>query len=53
MNRASGLRVPDYLEHILEAIGQIEKYVDDMSEVDFLNDRKTQDAVLRNFYWLG
>ncbi len=53
MNRASGLRVPDYLEHILEAIGQIEKYVEDMSEVDFLNDRKTQDAVLRNFYWLG
>ena len=53
MNRASGLRVPDYLEHILEAIGQIERYVEDMSEVDFLNDRKTQDAVLRNFEIIG
>lgn len=53
MNRTSNLRIPDYLENILEAIGQIESYVEDMSEVDFLDDRKTQDAVLRNFEIIG
>lgn len=44
MNRGRGLRVPDCLEHILETIGQIEKYVEEMSEIDFLNGRKTQDG---------
>jgi len=41
--------VPDYLGHILEAIGRIHLYVEDMAEVQFLEDAKTQDAVICNF----
>jgi uncharacterized protein with HEPN domain len=47
------MRVRDYLGHMLEAISLIGGYVEDMSEVDFLNDRKTQDAVIRNFEIIG
>lgn len=53
MSPKSILRVQDYLSHILEAISLIGQYVEDMSEVDFLNDRKTQDAVIRNFEIIG
>jgi uncharacterized protein with HEPN domain len=42
MSPKNSLRVHDYLEHILEAISMIGQYVEDLSEVDFLNDRKTQ-----------
>jgi uncharacterized protein with HEPN domain len=47
------LRLPEYLRHILEAIERIHSYVEDMDEVAFLNDRKTQDAVIRNFEIIG
>lgn len=30
-----------YIEHILDAISQIEDYTNGFSESDFLNDRKT------------
>ena len=30
------IRVPDYLEHIIQAIERIKRYTDDMSEVAFL-----------------
>lgn len=53
MSPKNTLRVHDYLKHILEAISLIDQYVEDMSEVDFLNDRKTQDAVIRNFEIIG
>lgn len=53
MSRKGGLRVVDYIEHMLDAIGQIERYVEDISEAVFLDDRKTQDAVIRNFEILG
>lgn len=53
MNRAKVLRVPDYLGHILEAIERIYLYIEDMDEVAFLADRKTQDAVIRNFEIMG
>ncbi len=42
------LRVVDYLEHILEAIRRIDHYTEDMTESVFLEDKKTQDAVVRN-----
>ena len=48
MSKADILRIPDYLGHILEAIERIHLYIEDMSEVAFLEDRKTQDAVIRN-----
>lgn len=53
MSKADKLRVPDYLGHILEAIQRIHRYVEDMTEVVFLDDIKTQDAVIRNFEIIG
>jgi uncharacterized protein with HEPN domain len=53
MSKKDILRIPDYLEHIVEAIERIHRYVEDMSEVDFLDDEKTQDAVVRNFEIIG
>lgn len=53
MSKGSILRVPDYLEHIVNAIERIHRYVDDVSEVHFLTDDKTQDAVIRNFEIIG
>lgn len=48
-----GLRVPDYLDHILNAIERIERYTDDMDEVVFLKTELVQDAVLRNIEIIG
>lgn len=53
MSKADILRIPDYLEHILEAIERIDLYLADTDEVAFLNDQKTQDAVIRNFEIIG
>lgn len=53
MSKADILRIPDYLGHIVEAIERIHEYVSDMDEVAFLEDRKTQDAVIRNFEIIG
>ena len=53
MSKIEILRVPDYLGHIVEAIDRIHRYVDDVVEVTFLQDEKTQDAVVRNFEVIG
>lgn len=53
MCKKDALRIPDFLEHIAEAIERIHRYVEDLSEVTFLNDEKTQDAVIRNFEIIG
>jgi uncharacterized protein with HEPN domain len=53
MSRAHELRVKDYLSHIREAIGRINRYVDNVGEEEFLGDEKTQDAVIRNFEIIG
>ena len=53
MSKAGKLRVPDYLGHILEAIRRIRLYVEDLTEARFLEDAKTQDAVIRNFEIIG
>ncbi|MFA6922393.1 MAG: DUF86 domain-containing protein [Gallionella sp.] len=53
MSKADILRLPHYLEHILQAIERIHRYVEDMDEVAFLGDEKTQDAVIRNFEIIG
>ena len=41
MSRAHPLRVADYLQHILEAIGNIQDYTAGMDVAAFLADRKT------------
>jgi uncharacterized protein with HEPN domain len=53
MSKIEILRTQDYLEHIVEAIDRIHRYVDDLTELGFLEDEKTQDAVVRNFEILG
>ena len=53
MSKSDVLRIPDYLEHILEAIERIDCYLADTGEVAFMNDQKTQDAVVRNFEIIG
>jgi hypothetical protein len=42
MSKADILRLLDYLGHILQAIERIDRYVEDLDEVGFLQDEKTQ-----------
>jgi uncharacterized protein with HEPN domain len=42
-----------FVEDILESIELIETYVHDMELSDFTKDRKTIDAVVRNFEIIG
>lgn len=53
MSKGDILRLPEYLRHILDAIERIERYTEDLDEVGFINDEKTQDAVIRNFEIIG
>lgn len=53
MSKNDPLRIPDYLNHIIEAIERIDHYLSDTDEVAFLNDQKTQDAVIHNFEIIG
>ena len=46
-------RLPDYLNHILEAIERIEEYVSELDEMAFLGSKLVQDAVIRNFEVIG
>lgn len=46
-------RLPDYLNHILEAIERIEEYVSELDEIAFLGNKLVQDAVIRNFEVIG
>ena len=42
-----------YISHILESITLIEQYTENISFEEFENDRKTIDAVIRNFEIIG
>lgn len=53
MTKKDLLRIPDYLEHILEAIKRIFKYLEDVDESLFLSNSLVQDAVLRNLEIIG
>jgi uncharacterized protein with HEPN domain len=53
MSRGDPLRVRDYLEHIAQAIANISEYTAGMDAATYLADRKTQDAVVRNFEVIG
>ena len=44
MSKTEQLRVSEYLRHIIEAIERIDRYTKNMTEVQFLDDEKTQDA---------
>lgn len=47
------LRIPDYLDHMSEAIARIAKYVSAMDWEAFSADRLTQDATIRNLEIVG
>jgi uncharacterized protein with HEPN domain len=53
MSRADPARVLDYLGHILQAIASIDEYTAGMNEAAYVGDKKTQDAVVRNFEVVG
>ena len=53
MSRAHPLRVADYLQHILQAIGNIQNYTAGMDLAAFIVDGKTSDAVIRNLEVIG
>ena len=46
-------RLPDYLDHLLEAARLACSYVADMSKDDFLADKRTQQAVILNLIVIG
>jgi uncharacterized protein with HEPN domain len=46
-------RLADYLEHVLDAIERIYRYVEDIDEVAFLRNDMVQDAVIRNLEIIG
>jgi uncharacterized protein with HEPN domain len=47
------LRIPDYLEHMRDAIAKILRYIQGMDWETFATDSLTQDATIRNFEVLG
>lgn len=47
------LRLHDYIDHILEAIGRIQNYCTALNETGFMSSPLIQDAVIRNFEIIG
>ena len=48
-----GMRQADYLSHMLEAVKLAQGYVEDMNKADFLEDKRTQQAVILNIMVIG
>lgn len=46
-------RLPDYLEHMLEAARLACSYVEGLDRTDFLEDKRTQQAVILNLILIG
>ena len=46
-------RLPDYLDHMLEAARQACAYAQGMSKEEFLADKRTQQAVILNLILIG
>ena len=49
----SAMRLPDYIDHMLEAAGQACSYVEGMHKEDFFEDKRTQQAVVLNLIVIG
>ena len=52
MNK-KGLRIPDYIEHIINAIKRIKRYTENMDKAVFLDNEMAQDATIRNIEIIG
>ena len=46
-------RLPDHIDHMLEAATQACAYVEGLSKEDFLRDKRTQQAVILNLILVG
>jgi uncharacterized protein with HEPN domain len=46
-------RAADYVQHILDAIELVNSYVEGMPKIDFLADKRTQQAVILNLIVIG
>jgi uncharacterized protein with HEPN domain len=46
-------RLPDYLDHMLDAARQACVYVEGMGKAEFMEDKRTQQAVIMNLMILG
>ena len=53
MTKAHPARVPEYLQHIIEAIDRATAYVAGMDAATFEQDTRTQDAVIRALEIVG
>lgn len=53
MSRRDELILRDYLEHIQQAIGRIQRYLADIDHTAFLANEEKQDAVIRNLEIIG
>lgn len=53
MTRGKPDRIPDYIEHIISAIGQIEKYSLGLDSNSFIENDMAQDAIIRQFEIIG
>lgn len=53
MSRRDELALKDYLEHIQQAIGRIQRYLADIDHATFLANEEKQDAVIRNLEIIG
>jgi uncharacterized protein with HEPN domain len=49
----TGNRLPDYLDHILEAASDARGFTDGMSKDDFLADKRTKSAVVMSLIVIG
>lgn len=53
MSRRDPQALNDYLEHVREAIGRIQRYLADVDHAGFLESEEKQDAVIRNLEVIG
>ena len=53
MSRRNELALRDYLEHIRQAIGRIQRYLQEIDHAGFLENEEKQDAVIRNLEIIG
>jgi uncharacterized protein with HEPN domain len=53
MSRRDELALRSYLEHIQQAIGRIQRYLQDIDHARFLANEEKQDAVIRNLEIIG
>ena len=46
-------RLPDYLDHMRQAVADAQSFTDGMAQADFLQDKRTQNAVVMSLIVLG